>query len=421
MRFLTGLFLAFLLPTGMLKAQLNTARAQRALALDDFIKTAQTNSPLLNDYNNQLLSQRVDSLKLRANYGFILHGEASGSYAPAFKGWGYDEALSNGQSLFAGLRLSKELIGRNNLNTRLAAYQAAMAQVAAQQELAIKTLCQQVTEQYLATYSSQQQYRLSLEMMGFMHQEDEVLKKLAQQAVLKQTDYLAFKVSLQQNQLALQQQKADWQNNFLLLNYLSGKVDTAVYDLQIPDLGNALPSPANENSYAKAFRADSTKLANDAKIIAYDYKPKLTAFSDGGYQSSFMQSPFKHFGLSVGLALTLPLYDGHQKQLLLQQNQLAIQTRKQYFEQEQRQYQQQIEQLQNQIRQYQEMLLSAKAQISYAQTLVDANARQLPTGDVKMVDFILSLNNVLSLKANVIQYEHGLLSLKNQLKYLIIP
>ena len=124
--------------------------------------------------------------------------------------------------------------------------------------------------------------------------------------------------------------------------------------------------------------------------------------------------------MSVGVGVTIPIYDGHQKKMLLQQNQLSLDTRKKYLEQTQRQYQQQILQINNQMGQYDKMINTANQQITYAKTLVEANAKQLPTGDVKMVDFILSINNLLSLKGNIIQYNTTLFNLKNQLQYLII-
>lgn len=396
--------------------------AQISRSLSYFIAAAQTNSPILNDYNNQVISNRIDSLKLRANYGLIVNGESDAAYAPVIHGWGYDNAISNGQSLFAGVRVTKEFIGRNNLNTRLDSYKTSIAQVLAQKGITLQTLNKQITDQYIATYTSQLQYKLSEEIIDLLNKEDIILKKLAQKAVFKQTDYLSFKVTLQQNELALQQQTADWQNNYILLNYLSGIVDTTFQELDIPDIGEReTPLPFEESVYAKAFQADSLKLANSAKIIEYDYKPKITAVSDGGYQSSFTQNAYKNVGVSMGVAISLPLYDGHQKKMLLQQNKLALQTRQKYLTQTQKQYQQQIFQLRSQIEQYKKMLATAHEQIQYANTLVDANAKQLPTGDVKMVDFILSISNLLNLKANIIHYDNALLSLNNQLKYLIIP
>nr|WP_315028467.1 TolC family protein [uncultured Chryseobacterium sp.] len=386
-----------------------------------FITTAQTNSPLLNDYNNQVMSNKIDSLKLRATYGFIISGEANAGYSPNIKGWGYDNALTNGQSLFAGIRVAREFISRNNLDTRLKAYDASIAQILAQKNLSIQTLNKQITDQYIATYTSQQRYELSREIIHLLNQEDVILKKLTQSSVFKQTDYLTFKVTLQQNELTLQQQQAEWQSNYALLDYLCGIVDTHFPALEAPNISKTLtPIDFKTSVYAQAYKADSLKITNESEIIKYNYKPKITAFSDGGYQSSFTQTPYKNFGLGVGVGVSIPIYDGHQKKMLLQQNQLALQTRQKYLEQTERQYQQQIFQIQNQMEQYYKMIGTANQQISYAKTLVEANARQLPTGDVRMVDFILSINNLLSLKGNIIQYNSTLFNLQNQMQYLII-
>lgn len=418
MNLLGFLKLRFLLLGFSILSGLGITKAQVNLAY--YIKAAQSNSPILNDYNNQILNNRIDSLKLRASYGFIFSGEGIAADAPTVKGWGYDNALTNGQSLFAGIRVAKEFISRNNLNTRLESYKASIAQVLAQKDISIHTLNQQITDQYIATYTSQQLYDLTKEIIHLLQQEDIVLKKLTQEAVFKQTDYLSFKVTLQQNELALLQQTADWQNNYILLNYLSGIVDTSFVELIPPDIEDAVSFPFEAGIYAKAFKADSLKLAIEAKIIEYNYKSKITAFSDGGYQSSFAVAPYKNFGVNVGLSLTLPIYDGHQKKMLLQQNQLQLNTRQKYLTQTQRQYQQKDLQLKNQIQLYEKIINTANQQIDYAKTLVEANAKQLPTGDVKMVDFILSIDNLLNLKANIIKYNNVLFSLRNQLKYLIV-
>ena len=400
---------------------LNLVNAQTTRSLAYFTKSAQLNSPLLTDYNNQILSTRIDSLKLRAAYGFIVTAEGSSSYAPNIKGWGYDNAITNGQSIFAGVRVSREIISQNNLAARLNTYRSSIAQVIAQKDIAAQTLNRQITDQYIATYSSQKHMELSTEIIALLAKEDIILRKLTQNSAFKQTDYLSFKVTLQQNQLALQQQTADWQNNYALLNYLAGIIDTNFQELSPPDMGEISFFPNfKESVYTKSFQADSTKLANDAKVIEYDYKPKVNAFSDGGYQSSLTHTPFNNFGASMGISVSLPIYNGHQKQLLLQQNDLALQSRQKYLEQTQHQYQQQVFNLQNQVKQYNSMLDMATQQIEYAKTLVAANAKQLPTGDVKMVDFILSINNLLNLKATIIQYNNILYTLKNQMKYLII-
>lgn len=397
-------------------------KAQLKNTLTYFLKTAQSNSPLLNDYNNQIITKRIDSLKLKANYGFIISGEANGSYAPNLKGWGYDKALTNGQSLFAGVRVVKEIIGSHNMKTRLNQFNVTIAQLMTQKNISSETLLKQITDQYIVTYASQQYYHLSQEINHLLTQEDLALKKLTQASVFKQTEYLAFKVTLQQNELTLEQQKAEWQNNYAILNYISGIIDTVFASIEPPVFDSpAIARSFDESIYRKAFNADSLKLINDAQIIQFNYIPRITAFSDAGYQSSLVLNPYKNLGLSIGLAISLPLYDGRQKQMLLQQNQVDLQTRQKYLEQAERQYQQQVLQITNQMLQYTKMLETANEQIIYAKTLVEANAKQLPTGDIKVIDFILSINNLLGLKGNIIQYQTNMSGLKNQLQYLILP
>jgi hypothetical protein len=50
----------------------------------------------------------------------------------------------------------KRIYKRNNLNTRLKAYDANIGQILVQKNLSIQTLNKQITDQYIATYSSQQ-------------------------------------------------------------------------------------------------------------------------------------------------------------------------------------------------------------------------------------------------------------------------
>lgn len=388
-------------------------------SLTYYLTSASTNSPLLNDYNNKILSNKIDSMQQQASYGYIVSGEGAASYAPTFKGWGYDKALTNGQSLFAGARVSKNLIGRNQLATRLASFDAVKKQLLTQQSLARQTLNKAVTEQYIATYSSEQLYKNANEINTLLQQEDLVLKKLTQAGVFKQTDYLTFKVTLQQIELARMQLKADWQNNFMLLNYTCGVVDTALVFLEIPE--TQVTNLSFESSvYREAFVADSLQLANKAALILYDYKPKISAFSDAGYQSSFISAPYKNLGFSLGIAVSIPLYDGHKKEMLLQQNKLELATRENYLLQTKKQYEQTRLQLAQQIITYENMEKLAREQMVFSRTLIEANAKQLPTGDVRVVDFILAINNYLNLKVTSIQYQATLYSLHNQLQNLTV-
>jgi hypothetical protein len=66
------------------------------------------------------------------------------------------------------------------------------------------------------------------------------------------------------------------------------------------------------------------------------------------------------------------------------------------------------------------MIETANEQMGYAQTLIDANLKQLPTGDVKVTDVILSINNFISLKSELVQFETTIYNLYNQLNNLTL-
>lgn len=394
--------------------------AQSNHNLNYFLFTAETNSPLLNDYNNQILLSKIDSLKLKAAYGYILTGEASAAYAPVIKGWGYDNALSNGQTLFAGARVVREFISHNNMQTRLKGINLTIGQIVAQKNISVITLKKQITDQYIATYSAQQQLIISQEIIHLLEQQEIVLKKLTQAAIFKQTDYLNFLVTMHQTQLDREQKRIEMKNSYALLNYLCGIADTMVSSLDAPVFSSTIIQPFDSSLYAAAYIADSAKLVNDASIITYDYKPKITGFADGGYQSSFITTPYKNFGLSMGVAITIPWYDGHKKHMLQAQNQIQQETRRKYYDLSKIQYDQQLEHLISQLTSYTQLRQSAIQQLDFIHTLMDANAKQLPTGDVKMVDYILSVNNLLNLKSQILQYDTMIMSIQNQLQYLIL-
>lgn len=67
------------------------------------------------------------------------------------------------------------------------------------------------------------------------------------------------------------------------------------------------------------------------------------------------------------------------------------------------------------------MVNLATTQMKYSKTLIEANLKQLPTGDVRMVDFILAITNYTTLKSGLLTYKIQLLKLENQYENIILP
>ena len=87
--------------------------------LDYFVNLALQNSPLIKDYQNRLQSNRIDSLRLRAELGTQVNAVSNDSYAPVIRGVGQDEAITNGANIYASLSVSKGIVSRKNHQNQL--------------------------------------------------------------------------------------------------------------------------------------------------------------------------------------------------------------------------------------------------------------------------------------------------------------
>ena len=152
-------------------------------------------------------------------------------------------------------------------------------------------------------------------------------------------------------------------------------------------------------------------------MINFNYRPKLTVFADGGYNSDLTHLYYKNFGASVGFTLTMSLYDGGQRKLQFQKLSVQRETQKSYQAFFTTQYNQQVRELRRQIGDYDRLIADISSQFKYSESLIDVDAKLLQTGDLKMADFIVAVNNYLSIKYLLTQNTINRLHVINQLNY----
>src|SRR4051794_21407796 len=393
-----------------------TASAQER-NLDYFIDAALQNSPLLKDYNNLVRINAIDSARLIAGYKPQVNGKSTNLYAPVINGWGYDEAITNIGNFSELVTLDKQVINRKVLQNQIDILHLQNDSLHVVGKISEQDLKRAITSQYIAAYGSWQQYLFNKQMYDLLTNEDTVLKKLTQTSVYRQTDYLVFLITLQQQKLAITQAKIQFQNDYATLNYLSGLFDTSLTELSVPSL-QLTYTPEIENSvYYQKFTVDSLILkANDVQIDL-NYKPKVSLYADAGYVSSLQYLPYKNFGASAGVNLAVPIYDGRQRKLQHNKIFIAEQTRQNYRDYFKTQYSQQIAQLTQQLNAAQELINETNEQIRYTQGLMEANKQLLPTGDVKISDFVIAINNYLNAKNIITQNTITRLQIINQINY----
>lgn len=385
--------------------------------LEYYIQQAMANSPLLKEYTNQYLSGLVDSQRLKATYKPQVSATSTNTYAPVLNGFGYDQVITNIGGYSALLNVDKAFIGRRNINTQYAAIRLQNDSILASKKISEQDLKRTVTAQYITAYGDLQQLKFTMQVNGLLSNEDTILKKLTQSNIYKQTDYLTFKVTLQQQQLQLRQLHIQYQTDFANLNYLCGIYDTSAALLAAPDISvNTLPDLAT-SAFFRKYIIDSLKLQNSISILNYSYRPKLNAFVNTGWYSSLLFESYKNFGVGFGLNLAVPIYDGNQRRLQYRKIKLLEDTRANYEDFFTRQYNQQIAQLTQQLKATESLISEIEAQVKYTETLIQVDEKQMQTGDTRIADYVIAINNYMATKNLLTQNSINRMQIITQINY----
>lgn len=384
--------------------------------LNYFIQKGRTNSPLLADYQNQIKISTLDSLLNRAAYKTQVAGNLNANYAPVINGYGYDTALSNGQMVSALVGANKRILSKNQINSQADSFKLIKDALVINKKIAVKDLDKSIVSQYIAAFGTETQLTYNNKITSLLKEEEVILKKLARNSIYKQTDYLIFNATVKQQELTALELKQQYQNDLALLNYLTGEKDTSFVKLKIPDLTIKVDQEQN-SIFFKQFEVDSLKIKNADRLVDNNYKPALSLLGDAGYNSSFIYQGYKNFGVSIGLGLSIPIYDGNQRSLQHQKNSMALATIDSYNKNFKRQYDQQLLLLNQKLNQTAETNKMLQSQLSVAETLIEANQKLLLTGDAQITEYIIALSNIISIQNAIAQNTVNKLQIINEINY----
>lgn len=394
-----------------------TASAQeQSINLDYFLNKAKLSSPVLKDLDNQRKATGIDGMIVRATARPQVTGTSSGLYAPIVHGYGYDEVITNGQSLDALLNVNYGLLNKRRINNQLQSIKLQSDSIRYASQLTAFDLNRSIADQYILAFASQDQVDFNSEVVTLLKKEEQLLKTLTRSNIYKQSEYLTFLVTLQQQELSLKQASLQFKNDLATLNYLAGISDTSSVRLDQPKL-NSEGLYAQTSFFKKKFELDSLKNENQRSAIDLSYKPKLGVYANGGYSSSLVLQPYKNFGASVGFTFSIPIYDGHQKKMQYTKLNLASQTINNYRDFFSRQQTQQLNLIRQQITQTDAVFGKINDQIRFSKGLIDVDTKLMHTGDLRVADFVIAINNYMSAQNLLRQTTINRLKLINQFNY----
>ena len=228
-------------------------------SLDYYIQSGIENSPLLKDLKNQQRANLIDSMRILAGYLPQVNAVSSNNYAPSIGGWGYDGAITNGSNFSQLITVSKLLVSKENLKNQHEAIQLLNESLKTSGKISEQDLRKTITAQYISAYGNYQQYNFNKEVLQLFKKEQNILKNLAEKGIYRQTDYLSFLVTMQQQEIQIAQYKNSFQNDFSTLNYLCGINDTVAIPLKKPEIYLSVLPDVENSIFYQQFLNDSLK------------------------------------------------------------------------------------------------------------------------------------------------------------------
>ena len=393
---------------------LNFAKAQQ---LDYFISKGLQNSPLINEFRNQLQTAEVDSLLVSATRKPQVNSHSQVLYTPTNNYFGYDNLNPYYGSV---VDISQYIFYKKVWENKYEAVRLQKQELGNTSKLSTGELKRGITAQYLTAFTNNQELKNSRTYLNLLNQHKSILKTLVEQGVYKQSDYLSLLIETQTTEIEISQLQTQVKSDEYALKQLCGITDSATLTPELPSL--AIPQQQNVSTSPLfvQFKIDSLKIGNERQSIALNYQPKINWFADAGLISADPLLLYRHLGFSVGLSMSFPIYDGHQKNLETKKLDIKENTRLSYENYFKNQFISQIRQLNDELQSTRKSLEMMNHQLQTTQELAEMLKTQLNIGNASIVELITNMKNYLSVMRVMNRLHVREFEIVNELNYLML-
>lgn len=382
--------------------------------LNYYFELAETNSPLINKSLNENKIADLDlklirsilskpELNIEANVLFapiISHDNNKTRFELVSKGadnyTGYDLAITDGGQYQALLSLKQPLLTSSIYESYSNKAEVTHRINENSIELTKHELKQLVSYQYILCMKSKKQSEISANLLEELKGQLEILHKLVDNAIYKQTDLMLLQIEYNNYEIEYETFLDEYKNNFYDLNLICGINDSNSTDLQ--DIEFHLK--ANDLTLSKfltVYRLDSLNIIAEQTISEQKYKPQLYFFANAGLNAVYLPA-INRLGFSTGLNFSYNLYDGNQRQIqreksaIYQQNiDFEKKTFKTHYEIYKTKYLNQIKSLEQRIQ-------LIETQLEQYDKLYNVYNIELSQGEASIMDFKNLLKDIAAKK-----------------------
>jgi len=417
-------FLFLFLP-GVLIAQVRN--------LNYYIEQAVINSPLINKNKNESILAELDLKQVKAILSKPeINLEGNVMFAPIISRdnnsshfeWvsngaatytGYDLASTDGGQYQAFVSVKKPVFNASVFQTYSERVSISRQQNENQIALTTHEIEQLVSYQYILCLRIYLQAKNSSELVKEVDSQLQILRKLVENGLYKQTDLMLLQIELQNYRIETSGFLADYKSSIFDLNLICGINDTSYFE--IPDINLHLKDelPA-VSQFLTSYKLDSLNIISEQGINEIKYKPQVNLFANAGLNAVYIPS-LNRLGFSTGINFSWTVFDGNQKEIQKEKAKVNILTLE--FDKENFQTQNEINKnkILNKLSSLELSLTLIEAQLNQYYKLIEAFTMELSQGEISVMDLKSLIKDIASKKQALSQLKMEEQSLINSYNY----
>ena len=201
-----------------------------------FIDQGLIHSPVLKEINNQVNSNTVDSLLIKAGHKPQVSLNGLLYYAPVINGVGYSEVITNISNISSQAYVTQRIFNKKNLDALYSRSTIQNQSLRVSYKISENDLRKAITLQYLAACSVSNDLTFNRELLKSSREQEKILLQLVEKGLYRRVDYSAFLVELKGQELLLNDLLLQYQKEVSALNILCGLPETTYEQLTMPDI-----------------------------------------------------------------------------------------------------------------------------------------------------------------------------------------
>ncbi len=329
---------------------------------------------------------------------------------------GYDAAVSSRTVYTAQFNVAKNLLNKKIINAGLEQNYALHETYELTNRQLLHDIDKNVSDQYINIYLVQMQLDYLQSIILKIQERKNVVEQLVKKGLMAESDFLQLRILQKTEENNAELLRIQLIEGFGRLNLACNIKDTLLYTFIKPDL--SLTLPVKEFHLQQKFLSDSTNIFWQQKVNNTKYLPQLSVYGNTGINSANINTIYRNIGMSAGLHFTVPIYDGHQRDVTEEQSKIQIENLKVERDYTAMQIESYLQNVLQQIKATQKSITLINDQLASHETLLNMLKEQIVLGQISVTDYIVSLQDYIATYQNKSVAQTNLLLLINQYNYI---